>query len=344
MDIFIRANSGGTPLTFSDLLMSISSANWKDIDARKEIKDLIDKVYEIGRPGFVISKDFVLKTCLVLFIDNIRFQLKNFTRENVKKFEDNWPKIRNSILSAFILFEKMGFNDKTFRAKNAAIPVIYYIYYNNLETTIIKPTYDATDKKSISQWLILSFLKSIFGGQPDSVLITMRKVLRENMGGKFPVDKLMEAFLADPAKNYSLDEDFIDGLLEAQKDSNEAFYVLHLLYPILDYSDPNIHQDHLHPATVFQSEEKLHSYIPEEDWDFAKDEKNWNSVSNLQLLNGILNSSKKDTPLKDWVEQFDISNVNLFLSESTSLDIKDFRDYIFDRRKNIKDFLKKIIS
>ena len=47
---------------------------------------------------FIINKDFVLKTCLVLFVDNIRFQLKNFTYENINKFETNWPKIRKSII------------------------------------------------------------------------------------------------------------------------------------------------------------------------------------------------------------------------------------------------------
>lgn len=87
LDIFIRTNSGGTPLSFSDLLMSIASANWKTIDARKEIEKLVEEVYDIGRPGFLIDKDFVLKTCLVLFIDNIKFQLKNFTFANVQLFE-----------------------------------------------------------------------------------------------------------------------------------------------------------------------------------------------------------------------------------------------------------------
>ncbi len=64
LDIFIRTNSGGTPLSFSDLLMSIASANWKTIDARKEIENVVAEIYRIGRPGFLIDKDFVLKTCL----------------------------------------------------------------------------------------------------------------------------------------------------------------------------------------------------------------------------------------------------------------------------------------
>lgn len=344
LEIFIRANSGGTPLTFSDLLMSISSANWKTIDARKEIKDVIDKVYEIGKPSFIISKDFILKTCLVLYVDNIKFQLKNFTQSNVKLFEDNWSEIKKSILAAFTLFDKLGFNDKSFRAKNAAIPIIYYIHSHNLADKINTPLYDREDKEIIAKWLILSFIKSIFGGQSDSVITTIRSVLRETKSKMFPAQEIMDAFKSE-SKNYSIDDDFITGLLEAQKDSNEAFYLLRLLYPKLDYQDPNLHQDHLHPATYFLSDEKLNACgIPSEDIEFAKDDKNWNSVSNLQLLVWQINESKNDKLLAEWAKETGVSNESMFLSKGTSLDIKDFKSFIIDRRKNIRDYLKKLID
>lgn len=273
LDIFIRTNSGGTPLSFSDLLMSIASANWKNINARKEIDGIISEIYSIGRPGFLIDKDFVLKTCLVLFVDNIKFQLKNFTFENVQLFETNWGKVKKSIVAAFTLFEKLGFNNSTFRAKNAAIPVIYYIYYNNLSDSIVKATYDKDDRKTITKWLTLTFIKSIFGGQTDSVLVSMRKVLKETKGKNFPAKELMDAFKNDPARNYSFDDEFIDGLLEAQKDSSDAFYILHLLYPDLDYFNQDFHQDHLHPATTFSSTDKLEASIPDKDREFATDAK-----------------------------------------------------------------------
>lgn len=344
LEIFIRANSGGTPLTFSDLLMSISSANWKTIDARKEIKDVIDKVYEIGKPSFIISKDFILKTCLVLYVDNIKFQLKNFTQSNVKLFEDNWSEIKKSILAAFTLFDKLGFNDKSFRAKNAAIPIIYYIHSHNLADKINTPLYDREDKEIIAKWLILSFIKSIFGGQSDSVITTIRSVLRETKSKMFPAQEIMDAFKSE-SKNYSIDDDFITGLLEAQKGSNEAFYLLRLLYPKLDYQDPNLHQDHLHPATYFLSDEKLNACgIPNEDIEFAKDDKNWNSVSNLQLLVWQINESKNDKLLAEWAKETGISNESMFLSKETSLDIKDFKSFIIDRRKNISAYLKKLID
>lgn len=344
LDIFIRTNSGGTPLSFSDLLMSIASANWKNINARKEIDGIISEIYSIGRPGFLIDKDFVLKTCLVLFVDNIKFQLKNFTFENVQLFETNWGKVKKSIVAAFTLFEKLGFNNSTFRAKNAAIPVIYYIYYNDLSDSIVKATYDKDDRKTITKWLTLTFIKSIFGGQTDSVLVSMRKVLKETKGKNFPAKELMDAFKNDPARNYSFDDEFIDGLLEAQKDSSDAFYILHLLYPDLDYFNQDFHQDHLHPATTFSSTDKLEASIPEKDREFATDAKNWNSVANLQLLNGLMNMSKNDTPLAEWVAKNNIDKKSLYISDTTSLDIKDFRAFIAERRAILKTRLKEIVS
>lgn len=344
LDIFIRTNSGGTPLSFSDLLMSIASANWKKIDARKEIDRVVTEIYGIGRPGFLIDKDFVLKTCLVLFIDNIKFQLKNFTYENVQLFETNWDKIKKSIVAAFTLFEKLGFNNSTFRAKNAAIPVIYYIYYHDLADTIVKATYDAEDKQAIAKWLTLTFIKSVFGGQTDSVLVSMRRILKETDNKKFPAQELMDAFKNDPARNYRFDNEFLDGLLEAQKGSNDAFYVLHLLYPNLDYFNQDFHQDHLHPAATFYDADKLAVSIPKDDREFAADVKNWNGVSNLQLLNGLMNESKNDTPLADWVAKNNIDKKSLFVYDHTSLAVKDFRNFIIDRRTILKEYLKRIIG
>ena len=51
LDIFIRVNSGGTPLSYSDLLLSIATAQWKDRDAREEIHSLVDDLNARGQ-GF----------------------------------------------------------------------------------------------------------------------------------------------------------------------------------------------------------------------------------------------------------------------------------------------------
>ncbi|MBK5262442.1 MAG: DUF262 domain-containing protein [Peptostreptococcaceae bacterium] len=343
LEIFIRTNSGGTPLSFSDLLMSIASANWKKIDARKEIEDLIEKIYLIGRPGFILNKDFILKTCLVLLVDNIKFQVKNFGHENVQVFEDNWEKIKKSIIAGFELIEKLGFNDKTLRAKNAAIPIIYYIYHRNLEASITKATYSKEDKEKIAKWINLSFIKSIFSGQTDSVLVTIRKVLKEDKSKEFPLNGIIDAFKADPARNYSLDDDLIENLLLSQYESNEAFYLLLLLYPHLDYYNQNFHKDHLHPASFFKDRKNVEKQIPVNNWDFALDSNNWNSVLNLQLLNGQLNESKQDKLLSKWVQQNKIGNQELYLEDLKSLEIGDFEEFIQSRRRKLVQKIKSLV-
>ncbi|MBQ7219525.1 MAG: DUF262 domain-containing protein [Synergistaceae bacterium] len=341
LEIFIRTNSGGTPLSFSDLLMSISSANWKTIDARKEFDQLISEVYSIGKPGFIIDKDFILKTCLVLFVGDIKFKLANFTAANVSMFENNWQNVRKAIVSVFSLLDALGYNNVTFRAKNAAIPLIYHAYNSKLTDGKAK-NYSQQEKQDISRWLALTFIKSIFSGHTDSVLTAMRNVLNGSTSQSFPVQALMNAFKNDPNKNYSCDDSFIDGLLEAQKDSNEAFYVLHLLYFSINCSG-SVHQDHLHPSSVFKNDKKMQQCIPQADWNFASKPENWNSVANLQLLPGPVNSSKNASPLEDWAAQNNISSSELFVPAGTSLKIADFRSFITARRKVLKDRIKNLL-
>ena len=64
VEIFIRANSGGTRLGKSDLLFALLSSTWDEADQQMEI--LLDA---LNRHGFAFTRDFVLKTCLTLLDD-----------------------------------------------------------------------------------------------------------------------------------------------------------------------------------------------------------------------------------------------------------------------------------
>ena len=65
---FVRANSAGTPLEYSDLLLSTATAKWKNLDARQEIHEFTDRINAIGfRYNF--GKDFILKGSLYLTKD-----------------------------------------------------------------------------------------------------------------------------------------------------------------------------------------------------------------------------------------------------------------------------------
>ena len=125
LNIFIRLNSGGTVLSYSDLLLSIAVAQWSKRDARNEIHSLVDELNGTGT-GFNFSKDFVLKAGLMLTdIASVGFKVENFNRVNMEKLEANWPKVRRTLLVTVQVAASFGFNGQTLRADSALMPIAY---------------------------------------------------------------------------------------------------------------------------------------------------------------------------------------------------------------------------
>lgn len=345
LDMFIRTNSGGTPLSFSDLLMSIASANWTQFDVRNEMKDVKDTIFSYGNPNFIVSQDFVLKSILVLSDVDVAFKIRNFGRNNILVFEQKWPEIKKCLLSTFRLLEQIGYNDTLLRAKNAAIVIAYYIYKNNLADAIVKDTYDRDQKRLISKWLAMSLLKGVFSGHPDSVLTALREVINESTSSGFPFADIVDRFRDDVNKNYTFTDEVIESFLEEQYGSSSCGLVLSLIYQDITLSGKQLAEDHMHPKATFMDNKRLDALgLDQVSRDFYSDKRNYNSVLNLQLLEDLTNKSKGDTPLSDWASEKGVSKKELFIDESTSLDIMDFKDFIEGRRKCLLAKLKVILA
>jgi len=339
LDIFIRTNHGGTPLAFSDLLMSIAIANWRN-DARQQIDDLVDAVRFGADMEFSISRDFVLKIALTLTDADVRFKVKNFTNEQVGKVEQEWEQIKACILATFRLIRSFGLNDSSLRAKNAAIPIAYYLYKKNLWTEINKPLEKYTpERKAMRQWLHMSLLKGVFGGQADSVLTTLRKVIRDHLAEPlFPLTHVVEEYRGK-SKDLRFDEDFIDRLLKTQKDDPACFSILALIRPDLNYNLA-LHKDHLHPGVAFTAG-KLNKHeflVGNADLRaFYQNPDHWNSIVNLQLLDAYENVSKQDKSLLDWfASQTGLTLAQLHIPDGTSLAFEDFQAFIEARSQHLK--------
>lgn len=97
LNIFIRINSGGMSLSYSDLLLSVATAQWKSKDAREEVTEFVDELNAIG-DGFAFNKDLVLKSCLVLGdFNDIAFKVDNFNRANMLQIEQQWDLITSAL-------------------------------------------------------------------------------------------------------------------------------------------------------------------------------------------------------------------------------------------------------
>jgi uncharacterized protein with ParB-like and HNH nuclease domain len=344
LNIFIRINKNGTPLDFSDLVMSIVTAHWKS-DARDLIYGLVDEVFR--NYYFSISKDFILKTYLYLFSEDTRFKVNNFTIDKAREFEDNWKTIRKSILTVFKLASKYGFTEQTLTSKNAILPIIYHLHHNKYSGTFDTAIKFKAERKLIKKWLHLVLLKQIFGASADTVLRSIRKELKGK--SNFPANKIVAKF-SGTNKDMSLDEDFIENTLKTQKDHNRAFSILAILYPNLDYENGDFHKDHLHPAICFQDDYLSNSGIPENDLGFYKDSENWNSILNLQLLNANENMSKNAGELEPWVNrEVEYSGITKkqFCKQHLlpdKLAFKQFKQFIEERKIILSEELKKQTS
>ncbi|MCV6036443.1 hypothetical protein OFP00_25445, partial [Escherichia coli] len=159
---FIRTNSGGTKLEFSDLLMSIAVAHWQG-DFRKELDELTKNIYQNNEMGFYIERDWFLKTSLMLIDSDVRFKVKNFTSEEVGKIQQQWSEIKSCIKETFILIRRFGINPQSLISKNAVIPVVYWLYKKQtsghpLYTTINLLNKNHNERSVISQWFYMVLL------------------------------------------------------------------------------------------------------------------------------------------------------------------------------------------
>lgn len=193
LNVFIRMNSGGTVLSHSDPLLSIAVAQWSG-DARRQINALVDELNTTG-DGFAYSKDLVLKAGLMLAdIGSVGFKVENFNRANMEVLETRWPEVEKALTVAIKLLASFGFNEKTLRANSAILPIAYYTSRRGLNSGFVTKSQYKADREAIRVWLTRSLLKvsGIWGSGLDTLLATVRDVIKEKGAERFPIDALYE--------------------------------------------------------------------------------------------------------------------------------------------------------
>lgn len=342
VNIFIRINSGGTALSFSDILMSIGIANCKQMDAKTEIKNLVEHVRS---KGFNISHDFILKSFLYLYHKDVRSLITSFNLGFIELVENNWTRIRDAVSNLFDLLRSFGLTDFTMTSYNAAMPILYYLYHKGIYQDFYKKIGNREDCEIIKKWLFSILLRRAFGASADSVLAQSRRAYTTDITGSY-IKETVTLFPAteinsEIRKLSDVGDDFIEDLLYSQKDSRYSFPILAMLYPDLDYRNNNFHQDHLHPASAYND-------LEEKD----KEKYGWqvyNSILNLQMLDANENESKNAKPLEKWVsEQTRNKDMRKFMEDhlipDTDLSLSNFSDFIEKRKAMLVQRIRKMIN
>ena len=289
LSIFIRRNSGGTTLSYSDLLLSIATSQWKTRDARKEVHRLVDDLNRIG-PGLGLTKDFVLKAGLMLTdIASVGFQVRNFTQANMEILEENWENIRGALTETVQIVTGFGFNANNIRAASALLPIAYYVYRigspMNFDTHV---SYE-NDRKSIRGWLTRSILKAsgIWGSGLDTLLTVLREVIRDAIDAgdmEFPAAE-MRRLMAQRGKSLEFSAEEIEDLIDMRISDRRIFSLLALLSSFINFQHHQFHIDHIFPKSRFTRKRLQGAEIAADKVERFID--CVDRIGNLQLLEGV---------------------------------------------------------
>lgn len=339
VEVFIRANTGGKKLEYSDILLSTATAKWKTLNAREEIHDFTDDVNDIGS-GYNLGKDFVLKGALYL-TDGlpIQYKVKNFTKPNLEKIEDNWESIKSNIQSTVRLVSRFGFGDKNLISTLALLPIALYLSKLGKKNFVDSTQKDDVRNQLIIQkWLAIVLLKNAFGGSSDTTLKNLQDIMNEQTDfSVFPYEAINKKLNIEP----SFSDTEITNLLSTAYGSKYSYLILSLLYPDRDWKDSVYHEDHIFPKSSFTARSlSARNYSDEQ---IEKYQKHFNTILNLQLLTDSENLEKNATPFDDWFRTRDDNfRTRHTIPMMTSYDFDHFIEFIESRRSDITTKLRKV--
>lgn len=346
LSIFIRMNSGGTALSYSDLLLSFTVTQWTKLNAREEINELLEGIKEDS--GFKFEKDLILRAGLMLGeVGNLSFKLSNFSKENIVFMEEHWEDVKESFHITTQMLKEFGIDNQTLIHDVAILPIVYYVFINILKNPDnVKYKIPSNEKIKIKNWILMSFLKrGVWTSNLESLLVHIRKTISENLL-EFPIDDIMKA-MSEKEKSLLFNEDDIRNLcnLRYGKD-NEIKSLLLLVFP--DSRLLETHIDHIYPKSIFTPAKMKKLQIANDGTN--KLQVLSNTIANLQLIPGSVNIDKKATQPAAWLDNYfeSESSKEMYMAsqliDSLSTDLNQFEAFCLNRKEKIESKLRKILN
>lgn len=279
LQIFVRVNSGGTPLKYSDILMSLLTGSF-DRDIRMEIEDIVD---DFKNDGFdCYNKDHLLKTCMMLSDCSHVFKISNFNKINLRKVEDKWGDIKKYLTKTRGILYEMGYGN--YLSSGYIITTIcFYLFKKSIDKL------SEQDKEAIKKFVCIAQIRGYFSNSLDNKLSTIKEKISKNDDFKSFENELEK----DP--DFSMNADFLKWIVNNLKYDRTIFPILQLLYIEFDYRNKKFDIDHIYPKSKFK---KSNKNLPT-GYDIAKKNELWN----LQLLPAGDNKEKLGKDPEEWLKK-----------------------------------------
>jgi len=332
VEIFIRANSGGTPLSKSDLMFSLLTANWEDVE-----EDLTNFLEDLNGTAFAFERDFILKTSLILIGAGAKYDVMKFRKEeNLKKLQDNWGNIKKSIREVKDFLCKYTFirDDKALPSYLALIPLIYFNYK-------YPEKWKNSNKDALAKWLTRVLLTGAFSGSSDTLLDALIRKIDEK--GEFDINTINSEIL-NRGRTITISE---DSLIDTYYGEKKLYLIFALWYQDINFKpayEGNLPWvDHIFP----QSNLKEVKIINPETGRKIMKYKWWDrdQIANLMLLSAEENrDEKRDKSPEEWLEDKDDDyfDIHLISRKKELWKIENFEKFIEERKKLIINKFKKM--
>lgn len=328
VEIFIRANSGGTLLGKSDLLFSLLTSAWKE--AEEKMSNLLE---DLNKDGYAFTRDFVLKTCLTLLDTGASYKIEKFRKPEIKnRMMSEWNNIENSIRSVkdFLYGYTYLRSKKSLKSYLTLIPIIYFHYHNKGKLR---------DVRNLDRYILKTLLAGSFGGSPDGLI---DNCINEIKGSNKFVNKKMFNVIRSSGRSLEISKE--DLLNQSYSKRNDLHLLFNMWYKNVNYnpsySGNQLSIDHIFPVSVLRKT-KL-----ENDTRIMKyKQKDRDQIANLMLLTKEENGAggKGDTEPSEWFngksekylkqhlipnnpKLWKLDNFDQFLEERQKLIISKFRD------------------
>lgn len=338
LEIFVRANSGGTQLSKSDLLLSTLTLHWGEENAREVINKFVDKLNLQLTSKNKLNKDFVMKSCLVLLDQPVAYRVSSFTKATCTRIRSSWDEVQDAVKRAVDAANSFGIDETTLTSVNALIPIAYYLHQHPRLTLRGESASEVLNATRVRVWLISALLNGVLGGSSDTMLHKLRACLqnysRSNVD--FPIAELNKA-VKEAGKKDASSVDAMEKVLSTNyANKGTCILALSLLYDDRNWHGGTIKHsiDHLFPQEIFKknAQDQLKEFC--------------NNYENLAIIKSDENSGKKDRPLNEWLATRSPEFLKRhFIPPDPSLwHIERFQEFLIERRKLLRARLEYVFS
>lgn len=237
LDIFIRANDGGTKLSRSDLLMSMVTLRWEHFNARSETESVTYAMRDALQQESAFDRDYLLRSGLFFNDLDFGFQLRNFTPRNIALIEATWQGTKRASLLTSEMFVRFGLKGGALTGVNAVMLIACYVYKLNQGRPEAEWSVPEADQERIRRWIISVLFHNVLGGTANITMEFYRRLLNEHLKSekRFPIGELTTR-MAIRGRSMSYDVETVGRFVAQEPKSRVYTASLTLLYPRTDWS------------------------------------------------------------------------------------------------------------